>query len=205
MTFASCRCWAGAGAHLQMMHAMYLSAPFVALSPCFSLPLSLPSGLRGRVSSICFVLPGLFELPCRHVPSYRTPCHPAPQFERERSRALSKELRAARDRWSATEAERLAAEDARRWAGGQRCRSSQCCSRLSVTLNTGQEAELAREELAQPAIVSLHRHAAAGFRRQQPRRGRRLSGRRRSSGGTRRWVGTGHGQQGGGKDAMRAV
>lgn len=36
------------------------------------------------------------------------------QFERERSRELSKELRVARERWRATEEERLAAEDARR-------------------------------------------------------------------------------------------
>ncbi|KAL4448648.1 hypothetical protein ABPG75_005867 [Micractinium tetrahymenae] len=36
------------------------------------------------------------------------------QFERERNRALSKELRVARERWAATEAERLASEDARR-------------------------------------------------------------------------------------------
>lgn len=37
------------------------------------------------------------------------------QFERERSRALSKDLLAARERWQATEAERAAAEDSRRW------------------------------------------------------------------------------------------
>ncbi|KAI7840808.1 hypothetical protein COHA_005454 [Chlorella ohadii] len=36
------------------------------------------------------------------------------QFERERSRALSKDLLAARERWQATEAERAAAEDSRR-------------------------------------------------------------------------------------------
>lgn len=45
-----------------------------------------------------------------------------PQFERERSRALSKELLAARKRWQATEAERQLSEDARRWGrrGGRR-------------------------------------------------------------------------------------
>lgn len=39
---------------------------------------------------------------------------PLLQFERERSRALSKDLLAARQRWQATEAERAATEDARR-------------------------------------------------------------------------------------------
>lgn len=39
---------------------------------------------------------------------------PLLQFERERSRALSKDLLAARQRWQATEAERAASEDARR-------------------------------------------------------------------------------------------
>lgn len=43
-------------------------------------------------------------------------CPAAPQFERERSRTLNKELVAARERWRATEAERAAAEDARRVA-----------------------------------------------------------------------------------------
>jgi hypothetical protein len=38
------------------------------------------------------------------------------QFERESSRALSKELVAARERWRSTEAERAAAEDLRRRA-----------------------------------------------------------------------------------------
>lgn len=44
-----------------------------------------------------------------------SPTHPpATQFEQERSRALSKELLAARERWRATEDERSASEDARR-------------------------------------------------------------------------------------------
>ncbi|KAL4855431.1 Reticulocyte-binding protein 2 a [Chlorella vulgaris] len=42
------------------------------------------------------------------------PLGPLPQFERERSRAMGKELLAARDRWRAAEAERAAAEDSRR-------------------------------------------------------------------------------------------
>lgn len=50
----------------------------------------------------------LFRLqPCRHAPLLV-------QFEREKSRVLGKELLDARQRWRATEAERAAAEDARR-------------------------------------------------------------------------------------------
>lgn len=45
------------------------------------------------------------------------PARSALQFERERSRALSKDLLEARERWQATEAERAAAEDARRCGG----------------------------------------------------------------------------------------
>ena len=68
-----------------------LQHPHVLLaSPSHRLPASLPAHL------------GTFFSPCQ------------PQFERESSRALSKELVAARERWRSTEAERAAAEDLRR-------------------------------------------------------------------------------------------
>jgi hypothetical protein len=68
-----------------------LQHPHVLLaSPSHRLPASLPA----------------------HLGTFLSPCQP--QFERESSRALSKELVAARERWRSTEAERAAAEDLRR-------------------------------------------------------------------------------------------
>lgn len=131
-----------------MQHCLCI--PSCRLAHCSSLAACVPSAVLGtHLPPWHVVCPHTLAparpaaLPCWHAVLHtRSPCRPAAQFERERSRALSKELRAARERWSATEAERLASEDARRWAEARRSAALQplaaqfwpCRSRIRMML-----------------------------------------------------------------------